>query len=568
MTRYPKINNDEFYKKISKLFSKYKIKNKKYKLKEICYPKKFKLQIPQKFVSEFINPNTPYKGLLIYHQIGAGKTCAAVSIAENWKKKRNIIVVTPASLMGNFYDEIRSQCTGDEYITPKERTVFDGLKPSNTKYEEMIKKINKKIDKYYSVYSYNKFVEKLKNKKIKLNNTLLIIDEVQNIVSQRGKRYKIIFNAIQKAPNDLRIILLSGTPIFDKPVEIGLTMNLLKLPELMPTGNKFNDLFLESYKRKSGEILYKPKNLDIFKKYIQGYVSYYRGAPPVAFPETEIKIVRCKMSDYQYKSYKTVATNEGPFRTGDILKLPNNFFIGSRIISNIAFPKKGINQKGFDKFDGRRLQIARIKRFSAKFYKMIRKVKKCEGTVFIYSNFKEYGGIKSFVKVLEYHGFSNYKDYGEGEKTFAIWSGDEKHSMKEEIKRIFNQKENKDGSKLKVLLGSPSIKEGVSLLRISEVHIMEPYWNLSRLDQVIGRAVRFCSHKDVSSYDRFVQIYIYIAVHPDDNNTIDKYILSMAESKSEIISHFELALKEVAVDCKLNYHGNVHKRKEHIECDI
>ena len=56
--------------------------------------------------------------------------------------------------------------------------------------------------------------------------------------------------------------------------------------------------------------------------------------------QKNIKIVNCKMSDYQYKSYKTVATDEGPFRTGDILKLPNNFFIGSRLISNIAFPKK------------------------------------------------------------------------------------------------------------------------------------------------------------------------------------------------------------------------------------
>lgn len=568
MPRYPKINDDDFYKKITKLFSKYRIKNKKHKLKEICYPKKFKLQIPQKFASEFINPNTPYKGLLLYHQIGAGKTCAAISIAENWKKKRNIIIVTPASLIGNFYDEIRSQCTGDEYISPKDRKVFDGLKPSTSKYLEMIKKTDKKINNYYSVYSYNKFVEKLSKNKIKLNNTLLIIDEVQNIVSEKGKYYKVILNAITKAPNDLRIILLSGTPIFDKPVEIALTMNLLKLPELMPTGNDFNDLFLESHKRKSAEIIYKPQNLDLFKKYIKGYVSFYRGAPPVAFPNTEINIVKCKMSDYQYKSYKTVATNEGPFRTGDILKLPNNFFIGSRIISNIAFPKKGINQKGFDKFDGHRLQIAKIKRFSAKFYKMIKKVKKCDGTVFIYSNFKEYGGIKSFTKVLEYHMFKNYKDYGEGEKRYAIWSGDEKHSTKEEFKRIFNQKENKDGSRLKILLGSPSIKEGVSLLRVSEVHIMEPYWNLSRLDQVIGRAVRFCSHKDVPSYDRLVEIFIYIAVHPDDNMTIDKYILAMAERKSEIISFFELALKEAAVDCKLNYHGNVHSKKEHIQCDI
>ena len=568
MPKYPNINDDEFNEKITKLFSKYKIKDKNHKLKEICYPKNFKLQIPQKFTSEFINPNTPYKGLLIYHQIGAGKTCAAISIAESWKKKRNIIVVTPAALIGNFYDELRGECTGDEYLMPKDRKVFDGLKPSSSKYLEMIKKTDNKINNYYSVYSYNKFVDKLNNKKIKLNNTLLIIDEVQNIVSEKGKYYKTILNAIHKAPDDLRIILLSGTPIFDKPVEIALTMNLLKLPELMPTGNKFNDMFMESSKNKSGEIIYKPKNLDLFKNYTKGYVSYYRGAPPVAFPEKKINIVKCKMSDYQYKSYKTVATNEGPFKTGDILKLPNNFFIGSRIISNIAFPKKGINQKGYDIFDGERLQISNIKKFSIKFYKMIKKVKNFDKILFIYSNFKEYGGIKSFTKVLEYHGYKNYKDYGEGEKTYAIWSGDEKHSTKEEIKRVFNQKENKDGSRIKILLGSPSIKEGVSLLRVSEVHIMEPYWNLSRLDQVIGRAVRFCSHKDVPSYDRIVEIFIYIAVHPDDNMTIDKYILTMAENKNEIISHFELALKESAVDCALNYYGNVHTKDDHIECDI
>ena len=568
MPKYPKIDDKDFYRKITRLFNKYRIKNKKHKLKEICYPKKFELQIPQQFVSEFINPNTPYKGLLIYHQIGAGKTCAAVSIAENWKKKRNILVLTPASLMGNFYDELRSRCTGDEYLTPKDRLIFDGLKPASSKYNEMIKKIDKKINQFYTVLSYNKFITKLNEKKINLKNTLLIVDEVQNIVSERGTFYKIISKAIDNAPQDLRIILLSGTPIFDKPVEIALTMNLLKLPKKMPIGTEFNDTFLDFSKNKDGEILYSPKNLDLFKRYLKGYVSFYRGAPPVAFPKKEIKIIKCKMSDYQFKSYQTVATNEGPFRTGDILKLPNNFFIGSRIISNIAFPKKGINEKGFQKFDGDSLQMAQIKKFSTKFYKMIKKIKKSEGTVFVYSNFKEYGGLKSFVKVLEYHGFKNYKDYGEGEKRFAIWSGDEKHCMKEELKKVFNLKENQYGNKLKIILGSPSIKEGVSLLRVSEVHVMEPYWNLSRLDQVIGRAVRFCSHKDVPVFKRLVKIYIYIAYHPNDKMTIDKYILTMAENKSEIISYFEKALKESAVDCKLNYNGNVHNKKDHLKCEI
>jgi hypothetical protein len=569
MTRYPKISNEDFYKKVSKLFKKFKIKDKRLNMDEICYPSKFKLQLPQQFVSEFMTPSTPYKGLLLFHQIGAGKTCAAVSIAENFKGKKNILVVTPASLMGNFYKELRSECTGDEYLKPSVRKEFNKLKPSSDKYKEIIKKVNKKIDKYYTVLSYNKFVEKIQKKRIKLNNTLLIIDEVQNVVSEHGSFYKAIYGAISKAPDDLRVVLLSGTPIFDKPLEIGLTLNLLKLKEEYPKGSKFNDKFLSARKLKSGEIKYKARNLTKFKELAKGYISYYRGAPPVAFPKKNIKIVNCKMSDYQYKSYKTVATDEGPFRTGDILKLPNNFFIGSRLISNIAFPKKGINQDGYDLLAEDKLLMTNLKKFSIKFYKILKQIKQSDGPVFIYSNFKEYGGLKSFIKVLEHHNFVNYKDFGEGEKRYAVWSSDEKHEMKEELKDVYNQFDNADGSKLKVILGSPSIKEGVSLLRVSEVHIMEPYWNLSRLEQVIGRAVRFCSHKDLAKRHRHVDIYIYIADHPKEEMTIDKYILNMAYKKNKIVSKFEMALKESAVDCKLNYYGNVYNKKdEHIECDI
>lgn len=568
MSKFPKINNEEFYKKISELFKRFKIKDKRLNMEEICFPSKFKLQLPQKFTSEFMTPSTPYKGLLLFHQIGAGKTCAAVSIAENFKRKKNILIITPASLIGNFYKELRSECTNDEYLKPSLRKEMNKLNPSSDKYKEIIKKVNKKINKFYTVLSYNKFVEKLKNKKIKLVNTLLIIDEVQNIISESGSFYKTIYNSILKAPEDIRIVLLSGTPIFDKPLEIGLTLNLLKLKEEFPKGSKFNEEFLICKKLKSGEFRYKPKNLNKLKKLAKGYISYYRGAPPIAFPKKNIKIVNCRMSDYQYKSYKTVASDEGPFRTGDILKLPNNFFIGSRLISNIAFPKKGINQEGYDLLNENKLLMSNLKKYSIKFYKILKQIKQSVGPVFVYSNFKEYGGLKSFVKVLEHHNFVNYKDFGEGEKRYAIWSGDEKNEMKEELKDIYNQFSNANGNKLKIILGSPSIKEGVSLLRVSEVHIMEPYWNMSRLDQVIGRAVRFCSHKDLPKKKRIVDIYIYIANHPKEEITIDKYILNMAYKKNKIISQFEMALKESAVDCNLNYYGNVYNKKdEHIECE-
>jgi hypothetical protein len=251
----------------------------------------------------------------------------------------------------------------------------------------------------------------------------------------------------------------------------------------------------------------------------------------------------------------------------DILKLPTNFMLGPRMISNIAFPNKKIGERGFASFNGSNLKKHNIINYSKKFYKILNKVNKSEGPTFIYSNFKELGGIKPLVKYLEYYGYKNYKDIGPGKKRYAIWSGDESHHLKEEIKYVFNKKENSDGSKIKIILGSPSIKEGVSLLRVSQVHILEPYWNMSRILQIIGRAIRFCSHKDMPKERRQVEVYLYLSIYPGEK-TIDEYVWSTAKKKQALISKFEKLLKENAIDCNLFYKRNVYKNEEQLKCNI
>jgi hypothetical protein len=140
--------------------------------------------------------------------------------------------------------------------------------------------------------------------------------------------------------------------------------------------------------------------------------------------------------------------------------------------------------------------------------------------------------------------------------------------MKEEIKCIFNRKDNEDGSKIKIMIGSPSVREGVSFKRVRQVHILEPYWNMSRVLQIIGRAIRFCSHKDLPKKDRNVEVYLYLATHQGDT-TIDQYIWSLAKEKSKLIGAFETSLKEVAVDCELFYHRNVYPTDEYkLECAV
>lgn len=569
---FPNIKNDKFQKKINRKFGKYTIPKKKKTFKQICYPKEYKLQKPQQFVGQYINPKTPYKGLLLFHKIGSGKTCSSISIAEQWKKHRKIIVVVPASLIGNYFDELRTPCAGNAYITQPERHILANHHPLDAEYRAVIKRSNIRINKHYQIISYNKFVSLYEDDQMKLRNTLLIIDEVQNMVSEKGKFYTALYNAIHEAPASLRTVLLSATPMFDKPVELALTMNLLRLPFELPTGNEFNKMFIKTTTSRRGNVTKTAKNLDIFKERVRGYISYYRGAPPYAFPDSEIRYVKSKMSPFQYKSYLAVLEKEQKqgkygFRSGQITKLPNNFFIGTRVISNIAFPNKDINEDGYDSLTNHHMKIPNLKKYSIKFYKIMKKIKRASGTIFIYSNFKEYGGLKTLVKILESHGYSNYKDYGEGKSRFAVWSGDEKNSLKDEIKAVFNNPNNMKGNKIKIILGSPSIAEGVSLKRVQQVHVLEPYWNHSKLMQIIGRAIRYCSHKDVPLEKRLVKVYIYLATY-DNEYTVDQYIRQLANNKNKLIQEFATAMKEIAVDCTLFKNANVFRGEKKLTCDI
>ena len=469
MTKYPNINDPNFYPKINSIYKKYKVSNKKTSMESFCNPKSYSLQLPQQFLADFMSDKTPYNGVLVYHRIGAGKTCTDIRIAEKWKNKKKIIVVVPASLKGNFRNELRTQCTDETYLTNKERQKLSQLHPSDTEFKEIIIKSDKKIDEYYTIYSYNKFVELLNNNKINFKNTLLIIDEIQNMVSEEGSYYETLYKAINKSPPSLRIVLLSATPMFDRPHEIALTMNLLKLKEEFPVGKEFEKTFIQKIKKSDGSYDYKVINIDLFKKLIKGYVSYFRGAPPNTFPKMNIKYVECEMGPFQYKAYERVIRREekelagisGPkklFKNLNVSDLPNNFYIGTRFVSNIVFPNTKINEEGFKSFSQEKIK-KNLKKYSIKFRAIMDKIESTNGKIFIYSSFKEFGGIKSFIKVLNAYGYKDYINDGDGLKRYAVWSGDETICIKEQIRTVFNMNENLTGKKIKILLGSPSIKE-------------------------------------------------------------------------------------------------------------
>ena len=115
---------------------------------------------------------------------------------------------------------------------------------------------------------------------------------------------------------------------------------------------------------------------------------------------------------------------------------------------------------------------------------------------------------------------------------------------------IFNNSDNIYGRRCKLVLISPAGTEGISFSNIRQVHIMEPYWHEVRITQMIGRAIRLCSHKSLPIDQRVVTVYRYKSTRPEKTTT-DQYIENLARRKSGLINSFLDTIKEAAVDCEL-----------------
>jgi superfamily II DNA or RNA helicase len=499
--------------------------------RKYCFPSKFEYQQAQIFIRDYIKHKDSPRSLLIYHKIGSGKTCSAIQIAEHWKDKIPIYIVTPASLLHNIYKEFLSNCTGTSYISEEERkNVNKGIDV-----EDVFKRVKNIIDSKYNILSYNHFVSLIEKNQIEKNG-LYIFDEIQNFVSENGMFYNTIYNFLKKADKESKIFLLSGTPIVDKASELALIYNLLLPVKKLPTNaNSFNQLFIND----DGTI----KNKEVLAEHLNGYVSYYSGAPKRVFPLQKFKIVNCYMQGHQLYNYNGLSSAEKNKSSAE-----HGFYIVPRLISNISFPNSKMGKSGFNSLRNLSLDIEELKSYSIKYYKLLKKLQYSHGPVFIYSNFKEYGGLKSLIYLLDRFGYSSFEENGAGRHRYAVWSGDVNESIRKDILTTFNSEKNHNGSKIKILLGSPSIKEGVTLLRVRQVHIMEPHWNMSRIQQIIGRAVRFCSHKDLENDRRNVTIYLYLARVKDEKDSIDPYIFSIAKNKEYLLSSFEQLLYEVSID--------------------
>lgn len=387
------------------------------------------------------------------------------------------------------------------------------------------------------------------------------------------------------------------------------------------------------------------KNALMFSRRIQGLVSYFKGADDRLLPkriEDDKMLEKVVMSDEQFNRYLQVRWDEikrdkrrvNPQKADDAEM--KTFRVNSRLACNYAIPpdliktdveettedaegtgKEGILQK-LRENPQRFLSPKALETFSPKMKKILENVditlkSSAEWkNQFVYSQYRSLEGLGVFSAILDANGWQPYKIVKENNQwiedksldpekpAYAFYTGQESQEERELMRQVFNGIYSDDfppslktqGKKLLCLLmASSSGAEGITLANVRHVHIMEPHWNPARHDQVIGRAIRICSHAKLPMEERTVKISFYVSVFSesqststqDSNNvvpirrsdtvtkryeggdpkevfmTTDEYLYETSYEKDITNKRLTTLLKQAAVDCEI--HRKLHSRE-------
>jgi superfamily II DNA or RNA helicase len=343
------------------------------------------------------------------------------------------------------------------------------------------------------------------------------------------------------------------------------------------------------------------KNDKIRKRFIKGknannistYSAYTRQACNFVFPNISEKVngeSRPRPSKYKIKDAELIDTGEKISKKNSINKTKVyeyikdiNIFINEfieylkNILRNetdellkedIKIIKNNFNGNFMDYYNSNNIKsklLLALYNSSPKFINIIFNILNINGTVLVYSNYVEVEGLQLFKIYLNFFGFINLNDdteinindidYNKNSKKdnfrYCEFHGKIFREKRKLNKKIFNNSNNKYGKICKIIMISPAGSEGINLRNVRQVHIIEPYWNEVRIEQVIGRALRFCQHQDLPLNERKVDIYRYIMIRKNNNQTTDERIEDIARKKNSLLLSFIDAVKEAAVDCEL-----------------
>jgi len=639
---YPELDDINFNKKLLELkeisihkIDKYPdiltIKDFEDKATELCSG--FNKSSFQYLMAHYLSYRTPYRSLLIYYDVGVGKTCTAITIAESLLINHNsydepkIWVILPKAIEGGFknqifdmtkitdFSTISAQCTGDTYVK-----LGNLMKNDNKKtIEKKIKNLIKSRYKFFTYESFANYIDTYIDKSIIVKDKVIIIDEAHNIrnvkknINDNNKR---VFDALEYACGkgiNNRLIFLTATPMYNEQSDIYTLFYLLLL----------NDKRLHLYKKPNifdNENKITKEAIEFISLMSSNYISYLRGKNPFNFAikisprlngvemidriiynsqsgnlvkdldknwlsNIEDGLVLSKISEKQklcIENKKKLNVEEAELIENDT---ENKKGFMSLTFGNIVYEDES-GVKGFNNFFIKQekkeqlivkysskykntLSPQNIGIYSGKFAKIAEIIKKSQGIIVIYSKFI-WAGIIPLAIMLEHMGFTR-----EGTTNILAESAITENINYENIKYPkycilsssdpvimgnttidgligkINNPLNINGELIKVILMTPVASEGLNFKNIREIHILDPWYHFNRIDQIIGRGIRNCSHSLLPIEKRNVTVYLHCSIYNYEKESPDIHAYRISAGKLYKTFIVDEIIRNNAIDCAL-----------------
>lgn len=420
----------------------------------------FPLRKHQTRVIEYMNT---HRGMIAYHTVGTGKTLTAITLSQCFLDHHpgyKVFVVTPASLVQNF---------------KKQMMDYQNIRHASQ----------------YQFFSIQKFVMMYKKMDLECKNVLLIIDEAHNLktlykkkkagCSHAGKKPSkpvgVHSHIAEKCSNDaMKILLLTGTPVTNSPKDLVSLYNLIREPSESRMDTKKKDLGLR-------QISYTP---ELLLEKLKCKISVFDERSLEYYPRVVEHEVFLKMTPSYEEKYDRLLSEEGG-------------------LSNLAIKMFGeIDITRF--YNGFRRAVNTLEgEDSPKIDWVLRKLRSSSPGVaprktIVFSHFLDAGN-KAIIKNLP------------ASITYRYINGSLSQKERASIVEEYN------ANKIQVLFISKAGGEGLDLKGTQDIIILEPAWNMSVEEQVIGRGVRYKSHSGLPELQRRVDVYRLYLVKAKDLTT-------------------------------------------------
>ena len=527
-------------------------------------------------------------------------------------QEKKVLVVAGPAVQSNFKTEIfdinrvsldktqtllsSKQCTGRRYLDmllrieadPKQWNVPDTRLRLGTLADRI-------IGEFYEFAGYSSFGALINKKFLDLkpadaekwvhdtfDNRLVIIDEAHNLRegSSEMKTVSTALETLVKTAEGMVLVLLTATPMYDTHDEIIFYMNLFLWNDRKQPANK--KILASEFLLPDGSV--KASKEQAFRDWVQTYVSYVKGENPFTFPfrlpapevdglpdpitgftglemgpATRMKYLSVTPSTLTGEQKKVLDTASGKDDEDEraALMIPTLSVLPGNKAFGEVFRAAGVQWQ----YTGEPcLTPETLPGVSAKFVSVIKSIESSKGVVLVYSNYVERGS-RLFAMALEEHGYTpasgpallaNPAYTGKSKGEYMLLSSEVSTPQTNALLQLARSSRNVNGEKVRVIVTTPRISEGVNFRYVRQVHVLDPWWNMSRIEQVVGRALRTCSHQALPFEEQNCSVYLHVVRSDTEHECFDEYTYrTKVEEKGIKIAKVRRLLEESAMDCPI-----------------